>query len=83
MLVVQEPSVVGAIVLSAEAAMLKCVNMGNVYVGSRFEFVELICVPDVWVSEKLLKEEGGQCGGGHNASWSDISKAFMHSWMTG
>jgi len=51
-------SVVGAIVFSAETAMLECMNVGDVYVGSRFEVVELVCVPDVWVSEELLKEEG-------------------------
>jgi len=81
--VVVMESVVGAIVFSAEAAMLKCMNVGNVYAGSRFEVVELVCVPDVWISEELLKEEDRQCGGGHDASWSNISRAFMHSWMTG
>jgi len=76
-------SVVGAIVFSTEAAMLKCVNMGNMYAGSRFEVVEVVHVPDIWISEELLKEEGRRCGGGHDASWSDISRAFMHPWMTG
>jgi len=74
-------SVVGAVVFFAETAMLECVDMGDVYVGSRFEFVVLVGTPDAGISEELLKEEGGRCGGGHDASWSDISRAFIHSWM--
>jgi len=81
--VVVVESVVGTIVFSAEAAMLKCMNVGNIYAGSRFEVMELVHVPDIWISEELLKEEGRRCGGGHDASWSDISRAFMHSWTTG
>jgi len=76
-------SVIGAIVFSAEAAMLKCINVGNVYAGSRFEVVVLVGTPDGGISEELLKEEGKRCGGGHDASWSAISRAFMHSWTTG
>jgi len=77
--VVVVESVIYAIMLSAEAAMFEHMNVGNVYVGSRFEVMELVHVPDIWISEELLKEEGRCCGGGHDASWSDISRAFMHS----
>ena len=54
-----ESSVVGAIVLSAKAAMLECVDVGDVYACSRFEFVELVGAPDGRVPEEVLEEEGG------------------------
>ena len=76
-------SVVGAVVLFAEAAMFECVNVGDVYASSRFEFVVFVGTPNVGISEELSKEEGRRCGEGHDASWSDISRVFMHSWMTG
>ena len=47
-------SVVGAIVLPAEAAVLKCVNVGNVYAGSRFEVVVLVSTPDGRISKEAL-----------------------------
>ena len=71
-----EGSVVGAIVLFAKAAMLKCVGVGDVYAYSRFEFVELA---DGRVFEEALEEEGGRCGGGHAALSPEIPRAFMHS----
>ena len=74
-----EGSVVGAIVLSAKAAMLKCVGVGDVYACSRFEFVELVGTPDERVSEEALEEEGGRCGGGHAALSPEIPRAFIHS----
>ena len=49
-------SVVGAIVLFAKAAMLKCVDMGDVYACSRFEFVEPVGAPDSRVSEEAFEE---------------------------
>ena len=76
-------SVVGAVVFFAEATMFECVNVGDVYTSSRFEFVVFVSTPNVGISKELLEEEGGRCGGGHDASWSDISRVFMHSWMTG
>jgi len=75
-------SVVGAVVLFAEATMFECVNVGDVYASSRFEFVVFVGTPNAGVSEELLKEGGGRCGRGHAASSSDISRVFMHSWMT-
>ena len=75
-----EGSVVGAIVLSTEAAMFKCVDVGDVYACSRFEFVEPVGAPDERVSDEALEEEGGRCGGGHAALSPEISRAFMHSW---
>jgi len=74
-------SVVGAVVLFAEAAMFECVNMGDVYAGSRFELVVLVGTPNTGISEELLKEGGGRCEGEHAVSSSDISRAFIHSWM--
>ena len=74
-------SVMGTVVLFAEATMFECVNVGDVDVSSRFEFMVLVGTPNAGISEELLKEEGGRCGGGHAASWSDISRAFIHSWM--
>jgi len=74
-------SVVGAVVLFAETAMFEYVNVGDVYVGSRFEFVVLVGTPNAGISEELLKERGGRCGEEHAACWSDISRAFIHSWM--
>jgi len=76
-------SVVGAVVFFAETTMFECVNVGDVYASSRFEFVVFVGTPNVGISEELLKEEGGRCGRGHAISWSDISRVFMHSWMTG
>ena len=52
-------SVVGAIVLFAKATMLECVDVGDMYACSRFEFVELVGAPDGRVSEEALEEEGG------------------------
>ena len=75
-------SVIGAVVLFAEATMFECVNVGDVYASSRFELMVLVGTPNVGISEELLKEEGGRCGGGHVASWFAISRVFMHSWMT-
>jgi len=49
-------SVVGAVVLFAETAMLECVNVGDVYANSRFEFVVLVGTPDAGISEELFKE---------------------------
>ena len=72
-------SVIGAIVLSTEAAMLKCVDVGDMYVCSRSEFMELVGAPDGRVSEEALEEEGGQCGGGHDALSPEISRVFIHS----
>jgi len=74
-------SVVGAVVFFAETAMLECVDIGDVYASSRFEFVVFVGTPNTGVSEELLKEEGGRCVGGHAVSSSDISRAFIHSWM--
>ena len=74
-----ESSVVGAVVLFTEAAMLKCVDMGDVYACSRFEFVELVGAPDGRVSEEALEEEGGRCRGGHASLSPEIPRAFMHS----
>ena len=54
--VMVESSVVDAIVLSAEAAMLKCMDMGDVYACSRSEFVESVGVPDSRVSEEAFEE---------------------------
>jgi len=73
-------SMVGAIVLFAKAAMLECIDVGDVYSCSRFEFVELVGTPDSRVSEEALEEEGGQCGGGHDALSSETPRVFMHSW---
>ena len=61
-------SVVGAVVLFAKATVFECVNVGNVYASSRFEFVVSVDAPNTGVSEELLKEGGGRCGGGHAAS---------------
>ena len=74
-----EGSVVGAVVLSAKATMLECVDVGDVYACSRFEFVELVGAPDSRVSEEALEEEGGRCRGGHAALSPEIPRAFMHS----
>ena len=74
-------SVIGTVVLFAEAAMFECVNVGDVYASSRFEFVVLVGTPNAGVSEELLKEGGGRCEGGHAVSSFDISRAFIHSWM--
>ena len=74
-----EGSVVGAIVLSAKATMLECVDVGDVYACSRFEFVELVGTPDGRVSKEVLEEKGGRCGGGHAALFSDIPRVFIHS----
>ena len=52
-------SMVGAVVLFTEAAMFECVNVGDVYAGSRFEFVVLVSTPDAGISEELLKEGSG------------------------
>ena len=78
-LVMVEISVVGAIVFSAKAAMLKYMDMGDVYACSRFEFVELVGAPDGRVSEEALEEESGQCGGGHAVLSSEIPRVFIHS----
>ena len=72
-------SVIGAVVLFAEAAMFECVNVGDVYASSRFEFVVFVGTPNVGISEELLKEDGRQCGGWHDASWFAISRVFIHS----
>ena len=74
-----EGSVVGAIVLSAKAAMLECVDVGDVYACSRFEIVEPVGAPDSRVSEEAFEEEGGRCGGGHAVLSPEIPRAFMHS----
>jgi len=52
-------SVVDAVVFFAKTAMLECVDMGDVYVGSRFELVVLVGTPNTGISEELLKEGGG------------------------
>jgi len=52
-------SVVGAIVLFTEATMFECMNVGDVYAGSRFELVVFVGTPNAGISEELLKEEGG------------------------
>ena len=75
-------SVVGAIALFTEATMFECMDVGDMYASSRFEFAVFVGTPNVGISEELLKEEGGRCGGGHDASWFAISRVFMHSWMT-
>jgi len=49
-------SVIGAIVFFAEATMFECVNVGDVYVGSRFEFVVFVGTPNAGISEELLEE---------------------------
>ena len=74
-----EGSVVGAIVLSAKATMLECVDVGDVYACSRSEFVESVGAPDSRVSEEAFEEYGGRCGGGHAALFPEIPRAFMHS----
>ena len=74
-----EGSVVSAKVLSAKAAMLECVDVGDVYACSRSEFMELVGAPDGRVSEEVLEEWGGRCGGGHAALSPEIPRAFMHS----
>ena len=72
-------SVVGAIVLSAKATMLECMDVGDMYTCSRSEFVELVGAPDSRVSEEALEEDGGRCGGGHAAFSPDIPRVFIHS----
>jgi len=52
-------SVIGTVVLFAEAAMFECVNVGDVYASSRFEFVISVGTPNAGISEELLKEKGG------------------------
>ena len=72
-------SVIGAIVLSAKATMLECVDVGDMYACSSSEFMELVGAPDGRVSEEAFEEEGGRCGGGHAALSSEIPRVFIHS----
>jgi len=49
-------SVVGTVVLFTEATMFECVNVGDVYASSRFEFVVLVGTPNVGIPKELLEE---------------------------
>jgi len=49
-------SVIGAVVLFAEATMFECVNVGDVDTSSSFEFVVLVGTPNTGISEELFEE---------------------------
>jgi len=56
--------VIGAVMFFAEEAVFKCVDVSDMYVCTRFKFMEFVGVPNVGVSEEVFEEGDGRCGRG-------------------